>query len=339
MKIKDLFVNYKKIASLSLALGLAFAHAPSTVKAETIVINQEIVQEEVTDTEYDFESSLQSFGAYSQKDETWGNRSYRSTTISSGGCGPLSITNGLSLAFNINSAERASSILGDAINSGSNYRNINNALLNGDSRYPAINSIRNSIDGTVLNGGESASSISNCVRNHFDNNTYIFGVMNFDNQGIENVIRMVRHIYTINPDTNIIFYNMTGGMLQYQRPFGSVSNSGHYVTLVINVREFVENNCVYLLDSLPKNLFGETNHRANYPFVEKPRYGRLREFNEFFTVTRVSEDIIKITCNEELCKDNMMLLGLDGGCGVIICPNNLTKIEELNSEKENTRTR
>ena len=335
-KIKNLFVNYKRILSLSLALGFVFAHGIFEAKAENPNSISETAIYEIIDDEEVFDELLSDFGAYSQKDDTWGYTKYKETNISSGGCGPLSITNGLSLAFNVNSKDDAAMLLNDVIRLGSSYRTINNALLNGESD---IITVRNKIDGEVFNGGENSSSIVSCVRNHFDNDTYIFGIMNFDSQSMGNVVNIIRCIYSVNPDTNIIFYNMTGGTLDLQRPFGSISNSGHYVTLLINAKEFVENNCVYLIDSLPKNLNGESNHRANYPFVEKPRYGRIREFNEKFSITRISEDIIKITGNEELNKDNMVLFGLEGGCGVIICPNNLTKTYRLETNIQQTKIR
>jgi hypothetical protein len=268
----------------------------------------------------------------------WSGTKYKGTNISSGGCGPLSITNGLSLAFNVDSKNTASSLLTDVIAIGSSYRNVNEFLLSGNGRFVTMNGIRNSIDIPIINGGENAESILSSVRTNYfnDNNAYICGIMNFDKKGIPCVLNMIKYIYSINPDTNIILYNMTAGTLDLQRPFGSISNSGHYVTLLINVRDFVENNCVYLIDSLPKNLFGEHNHRANYPFVERERYGRLRDFNETFTIVRVSEDIIKVTGNKVMDKDNMVLLGLEGGCGVIICPNSLTKKEVI---ERGTRTR
>ncbi len=344
MKIKNLLVNLKRFISLVLAGGflLAYGHfkakaedipyaAPNTVTTTSDSREMTAMFYEIEEADYEdyakFDSVLGEFGAYSQKDELWSGSKYHQTNIGSGGCGPLSITNGIALAFNVNSKNKVASLLNDVIAIGSKYRNVNEFLLSGNGRFATLSGIRNNIDVNIFNGGENASSILSSVRiNYFnDSNIYIFGIMNFDKTGISCVLNMIKYIYGINPDTNIILYNMTAGTLNLQRPFGSLSDSGHYVTLLINVREFMENNCIYLIDSLPKNLFGEHNHRVNYPFVERERYGRLGEFNKAFTVERVSEDIIKITGNERMNKDNMTLLGLEGGCGVIIGPNNLTK--------------
>ena len=132
MKIKNLIVNYKKIISLSLALGFVFMHGLPKANADTSTIKTSAIVTEFQEDEGEreiFDDSLKSFGAFSQKDERWASTSYRGTNISSGGCGPLSITNGLSIAFNISNPSQASSILNDVINIGSNYRNINNVLL------------------------------------------------------------------------------------------------------------------------------------------------------------------------------------------------------------------
>ena len=143
---------------------------------------------------------------------------------------------------------------------------------------------------------------------------------------------MIYDIYNKNPDTNIIIYNMTAGTLSLGRPFGSKSDSGHYITIMINVREFVENDTIYIIDSIGKNLKGENNHNVNYNFVEKPNYGKFKSFNDAFEISRVSEQVIKLSKKDGIIDaDSLSLLGLEGGCGIIICPNNLVK--KINNKK------
>ncbi len=337
MKIKNLHINRKKI--MSFALAIYMLATPSLAKGSSLldfIDNSTTIEEQIPDISID--EALSCSGVKSQKDKVWKDWGYsrtsnRMTTIGDGGCSPLSITNALSLAFGIDNKEFITELLEDIITLKPRYDDMNNYLLknnyNKELRY--LNQIVNGIDGKIYNGGGSIDSLITVAKrlNELDND-YVFGVVSFKPDNYSKIIKLIHQIYIVNPDANIIFYNMTGGCLELERPFGSISNHGHYVTLFINAREFVENNCIYLIDSLPRNLKGEQKYNANYCFVERPLWGKLKKFNETFIVTRVNPDILKIMKDGKFDITALDLLGLEGGCGVIICPNNLIKKMDLN---------
>ena len=224
-----------------------------------------------------FDESLKISGAFSQENILWkdwklaNNRYY----VGGGGCGPLSITNAISLAFGITDEKEISEILKNIIALNRNYREFNEYLLDSKSieSYAKLNAFKKSISEIIINGGSGSKSLLSHVRQNsekIENGYCILGTTPFNTNNFDYIIQMINELYENNPDTNIIFYNMTSGYLELQRPFGSISDHGHYVTLLINAREFVENDSLYLIDSLSRNISGENNHYENYNFVEKP---------------------------------------------------------------------
>lgn len=326
MLLKQFTIYSKKTLSIVFAIGFAlskgFFHPKQSISDCVKISIHSNFNFNNHNTEQTFDNALHSFGAYSQDNEMWMSIPYRKSNLGGSGCGILSITNAISLAYNINSKEQVNLLVNQLVNMGDNLSTVSQFLLD-DDVSSFIGEIKNNAD-VIMDGGENESLFS-CIENDFESDTYIFGSLYFDNVYMKNIFDMIDHIYDVNPDTNIILYHMTAGTIKLQRPFGSLVNSGHYVTLLINVREFKESNCVYLIDSISRNITGETLYPTNYPFIEKPDSIGLKRFSDNFDVKRISECIIKITGNEQFNEENIQILGLKGGCGVIICPDNITK--------------
>ena len=335
MKIKNLKFNPKKIASLCLAAGISFFSSLPNAYCE---LDYEVLSNKTTNTESvedkkDFVSGLKKAKTFSQKNAKWKDWLYvngnTTRTLNEAGCGPFSITNALSLAFGLKTDNDFASLLKDILQIGANYKTINDHLTKkySNRKSTSFNKLINQSDTVMLNGGNNAKNILSKVRKTTalgKKDTYIFGITSFNLNNFDNLIKIIKELYDKNLDINMVFYNMTAGNINLERPFGSISNNGHYVSLLVNVQEFVENNTLYFIDSLPRNIKNEHNHKINYNFVEKPNKGKLRSFNQTFDVERINEQILKLTVkNGKLNKKSLDLLGLDGGCGVIICPNNL----------------
>lgn len=333
MKISNIKLNFKKIASLCLTIGIAFFPINSSaLNTDGGDPNDDVIKMIFEEATLSFDESLKRSGVSSQKNELWKDWKLANNRIfvGDGGCGPLSITNAISLAFGISDEKEISEMLKNIISLNSKYRGFNEYILGSKNieNYSKLNALKKSISEKVINGGSGSKSLLSKVEQNSEkikNGYCILGLTAFDASSFKHIIQMIIELYKNNPDTNIIFYNMSGGILLHYEPFGSISDSGHYVTLLINVREFVENDSLYLIDSLPRNLSGEKKHKKNYNFVEKPNAGGLKKFNDNYSVLRISDEILKITKKtNEIDSKSLALLGLDGGCGVIICQDNIT---------------
>ena len=329
MKINNLKINKKKIMSLMVALG--FILCPTVKADKEIVVSRHVnsnsnISESRND--YSFNDSLKDCFVVSQTDRIFDGIPYRNYSIHSAGCGPTTITNAFILAFNI-PYDNVKPLLFDVIALDSRYNNVYNYMIRKSSsgKVSYLNDILNKLNGTIVDGGSSfASGYSSVkIRDLSNDNIYIFGTSPFNREAYPDLINMAYYLYNKNIDTNIIIYNVSAGKLSLERAFGSLGKSGHYVTLLINPREFVENNSIYIIDSVAKNLQGESNHNVNYNFVEKPNFGNIGKFNDAFDVTRISEQVLRINGKDKIDKDTLCLLGIEGGCGFIICPNNLQK--------------
>lgn len=272
------------------------------------------------ENEFDFDNDILNSSIILQTDERISNIPYNTSSIRQAGCGPISITNALILAFDLKSSH-VSYLVNDVIALGSRYNNITKYMIGNDNtKTKILNEIRRNFSDKIIYGGSDYQNIISNIKNSNMDNTYVFGRLNYDVDNCKNIIKIIDYLYDLNPDTNIILYNMSAGILSSKNPFGSYSDSGHYITLLINVREFKENNSIYMIDSVAKNLKGETNHKVNYNFVETSC-----RVNSLYNISRVSEGVLKLTGKDKINTRGLFSLELGGGCGIIICPNNLTK--------------
>jgi len=97
----------------------------------------------------------------------------------------------------------------------------------------------------------------------------------------------------------IAFARVSVGTTDTGAPFSS-GESGHYVTLFIDPAEFHAEGTLYLIDSLPRALLGETygsgrTFAARYPFVLYPRSG----FSTTYRPERVTDEILRLSLKED----------------------------------------
>ena len=277
-----------------------------------------------------YDTLLGELGFVAQTDPKWSGFNYGKSTIGSGGCGPCSTANGLIVTFGITDPDTIKSLVLECVNMGGPGTNVTNYLIGKGKRsdkYPVLNSIIDNAGGKIYYG-KNANEVKNLILENPPTNgekVYILGKMTFrlggsNNNSYTDFLDVVDTVYGVAPDTNITYYGVDAG--KGGSPFGSRSESGHYVALLINVRDFKENNAVYLLDSFPRRLDGEDNkdtYHGDYNFVN-PKYADLRTFNNTFDVTRVSDNVIKISVKngEAFNSKNLRLLGLGRGTQVAI---------------------
>lgn len=330
MKIQNLKINLKKNISLCLAFGMTLFPSISNGFAQKSINTPLIIQDE---SDISFDQALAKSGASSQKNKLWktwayNNNSYM-TTVGDGGCRSLSITNALSLAFGIDDEKEIANILSDIISLNYNCKEMNNYILseNKPRKYKFINHLIDSKDEKILSIGNNSNNFLSQIEEYQDSlnqDCSFFGIVAFNKNNYDSIIDAINKLYNINPDTNVIIYSISAGTRSVGSPFGSKSDSGHYVTLLINVREFVENNSVYLIDSLPKNLANETKYHATYNFAEGPKMGSLVKFTNAYEIKRIKDEVLKLTYkNGSIDKDALSILKLESSAGIIICKNNI----------------
>ena len=283
-----------------------------------------------------YDTLLLDYGMVDQKDPRWKDLRYGSGTIGGGGCGPSSVANALIITFGITDPNKVKSLLLECVSLGGAGSTVSDYLVGKSKRnnkYSTLNSIIDNAGGPIYYMGGSGNKVLEYIQTNPPKDgqkVYLIGKMAFQSGGRNdssygNIINITNALYKTAPNTNITFFGMAGGT--GGRAFGSKSDSGHYVGLLINVKDFKENGSVYLLDSYPRRLPGEANNSqfwGDYNFTAKPNYGDFKKVNSSFTFTRISRDIVKIQVKGGGAFDteHLRLLGLSGGTHLVTSPGN-----------------
>lgn len=98
-------------------------------------------------------------------------------------------------------------------------------------------------------------------------------------------------------DALVCLANVGAGTQKSGAPL-SLGESGHYLTVMMHVGTFMQEGRIYVLDSLPRALEGETSGyeyvlRSPYPFTQ-----RMKAFNETLQAARIRETVIKLTMHD-----------------------------------------
>ena len=288
-----------------------------------------------------FDAIISDIELVSQIDNEWCSLTYKKDglgnagTIGGNGCGPCSVVNGLITTFGITGKENIKELIIECSSFDDIKNSITGYLLNSDKRddkYPMLNSIKDN-NNIVSIGSDGKQILANLGQ--LEDGSYYLGSMQFDDgKTYSTLLSMTEEIYKKYPDATITFYAMTGGV---GNTFGSSSSgSGHYVSLLVNVREFVENGTVYLLDSDPRLLEGEeahgkVNRKYNFTGVNS---GDMGKFNSLYEVTRESENVLKVQLREgEFNANNLNYLGIRGVTQVAINPSGMSGNTNTNTIK------
>ncbi len=295
-----------------------------------------------------YDTLLAEYGMVDQKDERWKNFKYGNGTLGGGGCGPSSVANALIVSFGITDPDKVKALVLECAKLGGAGSSVVEYLTNGKKRsdkYPTLNGIIDNAGGPIYYMGGSGNKVVNYINSNPPKDgqkVYLIGKMSFQSGGrndssYANVINIVDTLYKYAPNTNITFFGMAGGT--GGRAFGSKSDSGHYVSLLINVKDFKENNTVYLLDSYPRRLPGESNNGeywGDYNFTAKPNYGDFKKVNAAFKFTHLSRDVVKITVADggTFDTEHLRLLGLSGGTHLVTSPGTKTTTTRASTSAE-----
>ena len=198
-----------------------------------------------------------------------------------------SLTNMLFLLFEINDYTEEYKLyleLREFIRKG--YRIDNYINYRKDNKFPLLNSILEQED------------FKNYEEDDIYEGDYIYGSLLLHNN-IEELDDLIRDIDSNLGEQTIVFTNISTSTK-------ILSKDPHYIDLVVNTREYINNNNFYIVDSYPKNIKDEKRYSISYPFVNN------EEFNKNFDVKRIKDGIIKISAKETITKENLKLLDILG---------------------------
>ncbi len=307
---------------------------------------------------------ISKYAVVAQTDELWAsyNLMYGKNTVSASACGPSSITNELIIAFDIRDKDTIINLYQEILdlatkngggNGSFNAPNcINNYLVGNTKRnpkYETLNSLIDSFDGTIIYNTDQGNyrSLIDSI-NQADlagNKVMLLGKFNLETkvsydgkkQNYGGFFNIVDAIYSKNPNTTLTVGFLATGSSNSSCPF-KTTDSGHYVSMTLNVGEFKEHGTVYLLDSFPRTIYGEKEkpiYRGYYAFSDPKQSRTYSKFNENFEVSRVSDTVLKISLknNQEITPKLFSLLSLSG-CGAFCATNDVngnTETTDYNS--------
>lgn len=293
---------------------------------------------ETANTDIVFDALISDMSLVTQTDAFWCDVEYKSSgtgergSIGGNGCGPCSVVNGLITTFGLSGKDNIRDLILECISFKDPVREVTSYLTDPtkrDDKCPILNSIKDN-NNIVAIGTDGKTILANL--DSISGDCDYLGNMQFDDdKTYSTLLSMVDKLYETYPDATITFYGMTGGK---GNTFGSgISASGHYVSLMVNVREFKEDGAVYLLDSDPRLLEGEEpteNINRYYNFAGPVNNADMRKFNELYDVSRVSENVLKVQLKngESFNSNNLNYLGLRGGTQVAINPTPNTNTQE-----------
>lgn len=259
---------------------------------------------------------MQSLGTIYQKDPRFKKLLYDTTYFSIKGCAPSSIANAVIAAFGVTNADTAAQIVHETLRilcPGQKYgrkpidQNKLSTLFNPQlmaesaERYPALSTVVGGYPGAIDFSLDrfTAELAANAIENHSGENHMVTGRISVRDSW-EEAIRILYMLDDAGMDDAVLILSYAGaGTTSADAPLRT-SNAGHYLTLYIHAGMFAESGTVYVLDSLPRAVFGEEYrpglaYRSCYAFVgEEPD----SPFNAAFSVRRISPTIIRIDLNE-----------------------------------------
>lgn len=251
---------------------------------------------------------MQQLAVMSQQDEIIGLLPYNQGTIESRGCAPLSIANPLIAAFGVADRETAADLVYEimaVLTPKRQYRRrpvaverIARVLHQADRAkstedFPQLARYVGGYPGVIHVSDKDLTDADVCalLAQEVDTLPLIAGRM-YVQEDWTQAVRIVYALYKNGHDDAIVYLGYAGaGTSSTDAPLRSGKN-GHYLAAAIHVGTFIRCGAVYILDSLPRALHGEsfgpeyTCHAA-YPFIEDADFP--------FSASRISPTVIRLS--------------------------------------------
>lgn len=278
--------------------------------------------------------NIADLSALSQWDERFQDEGFRygTTYFRYGGCGPSSITNGIIAALDITDEDLAAGILHDVLflltKSFPTRNRVQLTLLNylsasrgqlaaADERYPSLNQAVCDFGGTIIyyDGYITTKKLPELLPDAGSGPMVIHGTLSGKDRW-PNLRQLIQILTDAGyEDARVALSFLGAGTAQTRSPFRS-GTSGHYLTLCFSMADFLRTGEFYVLDSLPRALYGEDygadeTFVTKYDFVGKQTLFSLNDFNALFRVERVKPTIVRVVPTGE-ARENVLAAQKDG---------------------------
>jgi len=265
------------------------------------------------------------------------------------GCGPSSITNQLITGFGVTDKETVTLLYKEVLDlteeKGLNWvRSIHDP--NKFKNYPTIQKLISEYDGNIISADGDVNKYLADYTFDITKPTMIVGKAKISTEKDgkntnDPLVELMKTLHNKGVDANVIFSGISSGRDTMSRPVRGGSD-GHYVSLFINSNEFIQENSFYLVDSQPKNLFGEELFNHDYAFTLNSEKKTFEKFNNNWEAFRVSNNTVKFQRTtldsngtlEPLNGKNFSSFGFFGSANVIITfdPNKSVNLRRLYRE-------
>ena len=273
-------------------------------------LGENVLYPELTDP---VDQRMQRLAIMSQRDPVFFGVPYNKDYLNGRGCQPISMANGIIAAFGVTDYDTGVEIVLESaellVPSDQRRRApvhpellpaaIEPALLKGSERYPvmattvcaypgAINAISDTLNAdeaiSLLSAQQAPAIVSFRMAVHPSWEEAVLLIFAMHDMGMD--------------DATICITRAGGGKASYGTPFSS-GKTGHYLSALIHVGKFMQDGSIYILDSLPRALPGESiedgTYRGRYPFGEQRE---TTHFNQTYEPARIQPCVIRLTLRE-----------------------------------------
>ncbi|MGN0776657.1 MAG: hypothetical protein ACI4MM_08275 [Candidatus Ventricola sp.] len=255
---------------------------------------------------------VQSLSIMSQQDEAIGDIAYNTATVYRRGCKLVSVVNGVIAAFGVTDHETAAGLVPETLDllvpgGKRSKRSVNmdgipnlvDPVLRASQQeeYPNLAKTVGAYPGSVQVSQKqlSAQEVMDILRQTQTPSMFV-GRMSVHPDWTD-ALQILTELHEMGMDDATLSLACAGaGTEKLGTPLRS-GEYGHYLSVMFHVGSFMENGTVYVLDSLPRAIEGETFGRAydlhaQYAFV---RDSVTNAFNQNFYASRISQTVIKLS--------------------------------------------
>ncbi len=271
----------------------------------------------------DFDDELLKVLTISQRDLRYNTDEYRffGDRFVINGCGPASVVNGMNVAFGIEDQELTDRILLEimVLNAGLvkpektniTFTHMDRLVQEVCDSYPALTEMKARVDEVRwVEKSLTKKSIMKAV-NSAAGSAVIMGRINLS-QGWLEIIDTADELNAMGlGDAVFTVTRMSAGTETTATPF-CMGENGHFITVCIQVREFIEQGTIYVIDSYPRAVRGESLNEIydkRYYFAAN---NKLTAFRTNYDAWHLSPTIVKCSPKESV-KAEMKALRAEAG--------------------------
>ena len=225
------------------------------------------------------------------------------------GCGPASVYNGFAVSFGITDDDFAAKVLLEIMTLLSNYQKPEKyandfrrmSLLTSElcDNYPTLTEMKSLVDQVIwMEKRTTAKNVKKALE-PVQGSAVLIGRINLS-QNWGEIIDLAEELHAQGRDEAILTVtNLATGTDDMGTPF-CLGDNGHFITLTMQVGEFLEHGTIYVLDSYPRAVRGEKlkdPYDLRYYFAAN---NKLTGFRTHYYAYHVKPAVVKCEPREEI---------------------------------------